>query len=330
VNRHRPARPLRARSAAALVPAAAFLAAACASTGGATTPAATVDDGRSPRIVDGRTGAPVSEAAAMRRLADVPVVYVGERHDQPGDHAVQRRVVEGLLAAEAPQAVDPAGLAVGLEMVQRPFQPGLDEWTAGRADEAALLAAVEWDDRWGWDFAFYRPIFERVRDAGGRIVALNAPAEVTGAVGRGGLEALAPEDRAALPELDLDVAAHRAMIEEALTGPSPSSGDGAHQGDEGHPGLSPETLERFYTAQVIWDETMAETVAETLAAPDGPERMVVLAGRYHVVRGLGIPDRAARRGAGPYAIVLPVSAEELPDAVDADTPLADLLWVPPR
>jgi uncharacterized iron-regulated protein len=69
-------------------------------------------------------------------------------------------------------------------------------------------------------------------------------------------------------------------------------------------------LERFYTAQVVWDETMAEAVAETLTAPGAPRRIVVLAGDMHVREGLGIPDRAARRGATPYRIVLPVAADE--------------------
>jgi hypothetical protein len=39
--------------------------------------------------------------------------------------------------------------------------------------------------------------------------------------------------------------------------------------------------------------------------------MIVFAGRVHVKRGLGIPDRAARRGAVPYAVVLPVTDKEL-------------------
>jgi uncharacterized iron-regulated protein len=70
-------------------------------------------------------------------------------------------------------------------------------------------------------------------------------------------------------------------------------------------------VDQYYEAQVVWDETMGSRVAETLGRADGPAKMIVLAGRVHVERGLGIPDRAAKRGAVPYAVVLPVTDKEL-------------------
>jgi predicted metalloprotease with PDZ domain len=57
---------------------------------------------------------------------------------------------------------------------------------------------------------------------------------------------------------------------------------------------------------LIWDETMAETVARYLIGPDGRDRrMVVMAGGFHVAYGFGIPRRAFRRLPESYAIVLP-------------------------
>ena len=88
-------------------------------------------------------------------------------------------------------------------------------------------------------------------------------------------------------------------------------------------------LERFYAAQVIWDETMAETVASTLDAHPELERMIVLAGAMHVTPA-AIPDRAARRGAAPYAILRPATEAELPELVAAaqrGAPSADVLFV---
>jgi uncharacterized iron-regulated protein len=70
-------------------------------------------------------------------------------------------------------------------------------------------------------------------------------------------------------------------------------------------------VDQYYEAQVVWDETMGSRVAETLSRLDGPAKMIVFAGRVHVKRGLGIPDRAAKRGATPYAVVLPVTDKEL-------------------
>jgi uncharacterized iron-regulated protein len=266
-----------------------------------------ISEPRARRIVALPDARDVSMEEMTAALARARVVYVGEAHDREADHEVELAVVRAMSSSERP-------LAIGLEMIQRPFQSVLDAYVAGSIDEAALLAGVEWEERWGFDFALYRPIFEHARAHRIPIVALNARREITRAVARGGLEALDEDERAELPsELDLTNAAHRAMVERALSE---------------HPGMDAAMLERFYAAQVVWDETMAERVAAFLS--EHPEHhMVVLAGHMHVEAGLGIPDRARRRGAEPYAIVLPVAAgddEELSRAVPR---VADYLWVTP-
>lgn len=239
--------------------------------------------GGPPVLVDARDGARVGLDAAVADLVRVRVVYVAELHDQRAHHDAQLAIVRAI------HARDPS-IAIGLEMVQRPFQDALDEFVAGRIDEAELLRRVEWQRRWGFDFALYRPILEYAREHGIPVRALNARQEVTRAISRGGIDAIAAEHRAELPELVLDDPEHRAMVRSAL---------------EGHHGIDDAALERFYTAQVVWDETMAETIARYLERQGAPRRMVVLAGRMHVERGLGIPRRAARRGAEPFRVVIP-------------------------
>lgn len=262
--------------------------------------------GAAGEILDGRTGEPVSFDALVADLASARVVYVGEEHTNAADHEAQRAILLALRAARPDDA-----LALGLEMVQRPFQPALDAWNAGDASEAELRAGVEWEDRWGYDYGLYRSILDAARDRGVRVVGLNAPREVTRAIGHGGVEALDDGQRAELPELDLEDPGHREMVMAALAG---------------HGGADEAMLERFYVAQVVWDETMAATVAEALDA--GADRVVALAGRFHVRRGLGIPKRAARRGAAPYRVVLPLAPEEVEGALaEQDPPAADYLWV---
>jgi uncharacterized iron-regulated protein len=260
------------------------------------------------RIEDLEEGQEVSFAQMVADLSTTRVVYVGEEHDDPLHHAAQLQILEALHDREP-------SLALGLEMVQRPFQPALDAWVAGEGDEAALVEGVEWEERWGFDFALYRPLFEACRERGIPMVALNAEKELTRAVARNGLDALDDEERARLPELDLAVSAHREMIHEALSD---------------HPHMTPGFFERMYAAQVVWDETMAERVAGVLEASDGPARMVVIAGSFHVRQGLGIPDRAARRGATPYRIVLPVSPDDEPTRTPSssgDSPPSRYRWV---
>jgi len=82
---------------------------------------------------------------------------------------------------------------------------------------------------------------------------------------------------------------------------------------------------------VLWDETMAETVANYLATEVGREKkIVVLAGGNHVRYGFGIPRRAFRRLPVPYSIVLPTEVSVLEDKKDRlmDVSLPEIPLVP--
>ena len=261
------------------------------------------------RIVATADGEEVTEAEMLTDLERAKVIYVGEVHDRSEDHAAQYRILRALYERHP-------SIALGMEMFQYPFQPVLDDWTAGRLDETNLRRRSEWDQRWGFDYSFYRPILEWTRSHAVPLVALNAPTEVTRTVASEGLEALSPEQREALPPLDLEDEAHRALVMAEL--------GGAHHGADDEA-----ALERFYTAQVVWDETMAERVAEAIERSDAPTRMVVFAGAMHVRAGLGIPNRAARRGAAPYRTVLVAADEdELDTLLEADPPAADYVLLP--
>lgn len=260
------------------------------------------------RLLEVRTATETGDLAAMTAdLLEARVVYVGEQHDRRDHHDIQLAILRAL------HAEDPS-LAIGMEMFESAFQGALDAWVAGEIDEAELRRSTEYDERWGYDFSLYRPILEFARVHRVPVIALNAPREITRAVARGGLEALGEEDHARLPELVLDDARHRRLVEGALAA---------------HHGMGPELLERFYLVQVIWDESMAASIAEVMQRDDAPRRMVVFAGRMHVQGGLGIPKRAERRGVGPSRIVLPIDADEREELESRteDHSAADWLWI---
>jgi uncharacterized iron-regulated protein len=240
-------------------------------------------------VVDAASGRSIEPEAFFAILRTKTVVYVGERHDDPADHGVQYAILRQLHR-------DEASLAIGMEMFQTPFQEPLTQWSAGLIDETVLRRETEYDDRWGFDFSMYRPILEYARNRGIEVVALNTPREVVYAVAKDGLDSLSVEQASGLPELDLANEQHRALFDSEFDAGEHAAGDGVDQ---------------YYEAQVVWDETMGSRVAETLSRLDGPAKMIVFAGRVHVKRGLGIPDRAAKRGATPYAVVLPVTDKEL-------------------
>ena len=67
---------------------------------------------------------------------------------------------------------------------------------------------------------------------------------------------------------------------------------------------TPSGFERFLEVQMLWDETMAQTAADYLAANPG-KTLVILAGTAHVGYVDAIPRRLWRRYPVPQAWVFP-------------------------
>jgi uncharacterized iron-regulated protein len=233
----------------------------------------------------------LSELELLERLAQAAAVCFGEIHDDAGHHLAQARVAAALAERARAQAVP---FALGFEMFQTPFQSILTGFTLGSLDEAELLEGSEYAQRWGYDFAFYRPLLELARERRLPALALNAPAELTRKIAALGLEGLSDEELAGLPELDLNDAAHRAYVSEQLA---------TFHSDEA-------SLDNPYAVQVVWDETMAEGASEWLSSSGQGAKLLVLAGVGHCHRR-AIPSRIARRTGLATLAVAPVHAEWL-------------------
>jgi uncharacterized iron-regulated protein len=256
------------------------------------------------RAVDGEGGAELSEPALERKLRAARVVFVGEEHPNPHHHAAQLELLERAYAA------DPS-LGLGLEMLPRTLQAPLDAYVAGTLDEGGFLRAVDWEHNWGFPWAMYRPLVEFCRAHHLPAYALNAPRELAHAVAKSGVAGLTPSQRQELPELKPGPEAHREFVREAFA-------------QHPHGKFDEARFERFYQAQLLWDETMADRIAAALKSPGAPAHVLVIAGEGHT-RAWAIPDRAARRGAAPYLTVLPVLDEDEADA--RHDHVADILWV---
>jgi uncharacterized iron-regulated protein len=244
----------------------------------------------------------VAKAADGKRF-----VFLGEQHATPAHQQMQASLIEALVRRGR-------RVVVGLEMLQRPKQAALDAFTAGRIDEAALLEQADWKGQWGFDFAFYRPVFDAARRHRLPVVALNVPRDWVRAVGRGGLAALPAEAKSELPsDIDPNVPDHRKVFE-ALMGGHPMTGP---QGDN------------MLAAQTIWDVGMADTAVRYLERNRADRRtvFVVIAGSGHVMYGQGINLRLARRKAGEgITIVMTESTTPLTVA----NGLGDFVYVSPE
>ncbi|HEY4241149.1 MAG TPA: ChaN family lipoprotein [Kofleriaceae bacterium] len=259
-------------------------------------------------VLDARTGHSIAASISViaPQLAHARAVCIGEDHQNPHHHWVQLEVARALVAAW-----HGAPVALGMEMVQRPFQGVLDDYAAGKIDAAALRSRAGWDDRWGYDYGFYGPTIDTVVSAHGALLALNASREITKQVAHHGLDSLSPAERAQLPELKLDDAAHRAWFDalmEDMGGASAhsSSADGKPPADD------MPTADNVYTVQVIWDETMADTAAKWLAAHPGGHA-ILLAGNGHC-HDSAIVGRLKRRGITDAISIRPIlSTDDVAD-----------------
>lgn len=228
-----------------------------------------------PIVVQMEKSATVPEL--MENLRSERLLYVGETHTAFADHLLQLEVLRGM-------ASRPEGLAIGVEWFQARFQPVLDSYMAGEIDEAEMLRGTEYYQRWRFDYRLYRPIIRFARENGIPMIALNASQELTGEIGRVGINGLPEALRDELPD-SYDV--NDKDYEDKLREMFKAHDRGGRVSDEG-------AFERFVEVQLTWDETMAEHVADYLNSnPDG--RILVLAGKGHVGGRSGIPNRVTRR-----------------------------------
>lgn len=274
------------------------------------TPLACTHAGELPLVVDGEAALAAPDVSTdFQALATANVVYLGETHDSLADHVAQLEILTALYQQNSE-------IAIALEMFQRPFQSVIDRYLAGDISEAELVVQSEYEQRWGFPWEYYAPILRFAQERQLPVIAANAPAEITRKVARQGLEALEGEDFdyiPALTEIDTSNANYRAFVSAALSSHS------AHGGFE---------LENFFSAQVIWDETMAQSIADFKQAH--PEtQVIVLAGKGHVVYGYGIPDRVSRRlgESVNQQIVLLNPQEDITPESEPD--IADIFWHSP-
>lgn len=240
----------------------------------------------------------LTEPALWQELALSRAVCLGEQHNSPAHHFAQRRALEEIAARSTSEH---RVFAVGFEMFQLPYQAALSGFVGGSLPEGQFLIDSEYKERWGFDFSLYRPLLEAARDFSLQALALNAPKELTRKVGRTGLGSLDAGEKEHLPELDLANPDHKAYFEAAMSEhPMPSGGP---------------KLEDMYAAQVIWDETMAQTASTWLSHAGESSRLMVFAGAGHCHK-TAIPGRITRRLQVPVLSVTPVLASELAEFKD--------------
>ena len=235
------------------------------------------------KVVDLANGRILDESTFVQRTAAAQRLLLGERHDLDSDHAAQRWLLQAL------QQQRPQGALV-LEMIPSERQPRLQRvqrWLAkgNHADGTRLQELLDWDARWPW--AAYGGLVQDATAAGIPLFGGN--------LARAEVNALLASTRA----VQFPVATARQRLAEVVLAQ--------------HAEAAP-MLDDMLAVQQARDTRMARVLL------DAPAPALLVAGRWHVLRGTGVPGYLTLDV--PALVIALASPGEAIDASDAD-----LLWV---
>ena len=191
-----------------------------------------------------------TEQAQLAALLPADAILLGEQHDAPAHHRLERATVQWLAARGALAALV-------MEMAEQ------GRSTAGLprdASTAQVRAALAWDGG-GWPWADYDPVVMAAVRAGVPVLGGN------------------------LPRTRMRTAMQDSALDTRL--PPAAWAEQQRRIRAGHCGLLPESqITPMTRVQIARDMAMADTVVRALQ----PGRTVLLvAGNGHVQRGLGVP-----------------------------------------
>jgi uncharacterized iron-regulated protein len=255
------------------------------------------------RIFDTAAGQFTDFEAMAADLVKADVVFVGEQHDDPNTHRLERLVLEALAARKA-------RVTLSLEMFERDTQKPLDEFQAGYLSEAGFLRVSRPWPRYATD---YKPLVDFAMERQWPVLAANVPRPIASEISKAGISVLGAKSEA---EKAWFAADRQCPVGEDDYFVRFKAAMGAHP--------SMEQLQRFYDAQCVKDETMAESIAKawTAASTPGAPRPTVVHynGAFHSDFGLGTASRTQRRL--PNAKVTGITMMPLADlkALDAVKP----------
>jgi len=232
------------------------------------------------------TGIYVDQQVMLDQASRTQVVFVGETHDNPASHRLQEDILQTL------QQQNPGKVTLAMEMFTPTQQPVLDLWIGGELSEKEFLQRVEWYHNWRMNFAFYRPLLNYCRDQKIPILAINANNDLKHKVARTPLAELAEEDRQQLPDMSYSDPYQEAMVQAFFSD---------HK-------MGQTVLEGFQRVQTLWDETMAQNLANYLNNQGKDRQILVIAGGNHVRYGFGIPRRMFQQAPVSYLLI---GSEEL-------------------
>lgn len=279
----------------------------------AVAPAPQAGTAQAPRMVlrHGQTGREVPWSTVESLALRSDVLFFGEFHDDPAGADVERRLWQSLTAQRG-RGARPATLA--MEFIERDTQPVLDAYLAGTLPEADFVKQARQGPGYA---AAHRPLIEHAKAVGRPVIAANAPRPLVTAYRKQQapyaewLGTLTEAQRATLPRsTSTPDDAYKARFVEMMGG---------------------ERAQAIFKAQALWDDAMAEAVADRRAAHPA-ERVLLVVGGFHVQGRLGTVTKFRERRPGDrVAVIAMAHGEDEALSLPADMRgEADLVLVVPK
>ncbi len=251
------------------------------------------------RVYDSREKRFSDFEAMLVELSRADVVFVGEQHDDPNTHRLERAILEGLSRRRS-------RMVLALEMFERDVQPVLDDYVAARLSEEDFLKASR---PWPRYVSDYRPLLEFARAHKWPIIAGNVPRRYASQVAKKGIAAIdvLPSEERALVARQIQCPIddyYKRFAESMSEHPGPSTTGTADSPVQTKAAESErrQMIERLYFAQCIKDETMAEAIANVYQGMPRQEGVsssspltVHFNGAFHSDYRLGTASRVRQR-----------------------------------
>jgi uncharacterized iron-regulated protein len=239
------------------------------------------------RLVTTSTDTVISVPDAARELAKADVVVLGEMHRTVPVHRMHHELI-------AEMHKDRPNRVIAMELFERDVQPVLLQYLPGMIDEARFLEEARPWPNYERD---YRPVVEFAKENGLLVLAANAPRPLARRVAMKGIGSVEGEKDVArettAPKDEYWDAFVEAMGENASS----------HVG----------SMDFFYEAQCLKDDTMAETIVDEIKKHAASERplVVLICGRGHSDHRWGTVARICSRM--PDLAVRVLSSETVED-----------------
>ncbi len=233
----------------------------------------------------------------LPKLKDKRAVFVGENHPNFTNHLNQLKVIKYLHQ-------NGKKIAIGMEMFQREFQNVINDYLNDKIDLKTFLEKTQYFKRWKFNYNLYKPIIDYAKKNHIPIIALNIDSKISQKVSREGIFALSKEEMDKLPSsIDFGNKRYEEDMNALLTR------EHLHMRNK-----KKNFKNHIFEAQILWDETMAETAANFLK--NNPSySMVILAGNGHIANFYGIPQRLERRINLPSCVIAQ-NIEPFPKSAD--------------